>query len=76
VTGKDLSPRLTLETVLNQEPTKRTSLLKLFCPSCGALALTEKDGPGVYRVSCGGCRRASIVQFGEHFSEKAGRRHA
>jgi ribosomal protein S27AE len=63
MTVRDLSPRLSLETVLTQEPTKRTSLLKLFCPSCGQMALTEKDAPGIFRVSCGGCRKASVVQF-------------
>jgi hypothetical protein len=53
-------PRLSLETVLNQEPMKDTSL---FCPVCGERAPTEKDGPGVFRVSCRGCHRAAIVQL-------------
>lgn len=59
------APRLTLETLVNQEPTKTTSLLKLFCPLCGMKALTEKMGPGEYRVSCGLCHKASIVQISE-----------
>jgi hypothetical protein len=65
MTVRSLSPRLSLETVLTQEPTKRTSLLKLFCPYCGTKALTEKDGEGVFRVSCVVCRRAAIVYLEE-----------
>lgn len=60
--ANDDNPRLSLESVLSQEPTK-TSLVKLFCPLCGLRALTEKDGPGLYRVSCGRCRHAAIVQL-------------
>lgn len=50
-------------TTLSPSPTKTTSLVKLFCPLCGLRALTEKDGPGLYRVSCGRCRHAAIVQL-------------
>jgi len=57
------APRLTLETLVNQEPPKTTSLLKFFCPLCGTKALTEKIDPGVYRVSCGLCHKASIIQI-------------
>lgn len=52
-----------MTTTLSQSPTRTTSLVKLFCPLCGLRALTEKDGPGLYRVSCGRCRHAAIVQL-------------
>jgi hypothetical protein len=53
-------PSPALEMLLDQEPTKDTSL---FCSVCGERAPTEKDGPGIYRVSCRGCHRAAIVQL-------------
>lgn len=63
-----------LETILAQQPTRTTSLLRFFCPLCGEKALTEKDGDGVYRVSCGMCRKAAVILVSEkHLAEEAKR---
>jgi hypothetical protein len=62
MSSRSCRPSLTLETLQCENPTKDTSL---FCPVCGERAPTEKDGPGVYRVSCRGCHRAAIVQLGQ-----------
>lgn len=60
--AKSLAPRLTLETLVEQSPTRTTSLLRLHCPFCGCQALTEKFAERVYGLTCGVCEKRSLVE--------------
>ena len=61
--AKSLTPRLSLETIVEQQPTKTTSIFRLYCPFCGEKALTEKLAERTYGVRCGVCNKASLVEI-------------
>jgi ribosomal protein S27AE len=57
--------------VLRQSTTETTSLLRLFCPLCGEIALTEKDSGQLFRVSCGRCGGRAIVAISEQVERRS-----
>lgn len=62
MSDKPRRPMLSLELLVEQQPPKRTSLLKFFCPFCGEEALTEKLQDSVYGVKCEVCVKSCVIQ--------------